>query len=186
MIKKILNCVLFLGVLFFSACMQQPKYDPKKDYSFKASGDIFSNPPKGKTRLYFYRESAFQGSMIRYNISVHYGKFNIDSPFLDAYEFAFFSKPGFAYYVDTQPKESITLYAKTEASHTFSFVPKEDSIYCFMTGVKMGFFIGRPYFVPVDMQTCEKQVAKYMKSDSKQAWEKYKDDFYKKHSQPKK
>lgn len=187
MITKILHCILFLSVLFFSACMQHPKYDPKKDYSFKASDTdtTFSNPQKGKTRLYFYRESAFQGSLIRYNISTHHGKFNVNKPFLKDYEFAFFSTPGFAYYVDIDAKDSITLYAKTESPHTFSFTPKEDFIYCFMTGVNMGFFVGRPYFVLVDMPTCKKQVAKLIKKDSKQYWERYKKDFIKKRAKSK-
>ncbi|WP_158656733.1 hypothetical protein [Helicobacter bilis] len=35
----------------------------------------------------------------------------------------------------------------------------------------MGFFVGRPYFVLVDMPTCKKQVAKLIKKDSKQYWE---------------
>lgn len=49
MITKILHCILFLSVLFFSACVQHPKYDPKKNYSFKTSDTdaTFSNPQKG-------------------------------------------------------------------------------------------------------------------------------------------
>lgn len=177
--------LLILGVLLLTACM--PKYDPNKEYSFKADEQdtIFSNPPQDKTRIYFYRKKAFFGWIVRYYISAHHGDFDVNNPFAKDYEFAFFSKPGFAYYIDIEAKDSITLYAKTEKGYTFSFIPKKDSIYCFEASVSSGFFVGRPYFVFVDMPTCQKQIAKLMKKDSKNLWEKYKEDFYKKREKSK-
>lgn len=171
----LMMCIL--GFMFFGCAGHT--YDPNKDYSFNANpGEIVQNPKPNESRIYIYRPS-MTGVLVSYDITLHTVD-DIENNFQSGY-FVGKSRSGSAFYVDIVPNgESIVLSAKTEARKTFDFVPQPNKIYCVLSGLSMGFFVGRPYFSLVDKKECIKNLQKLLTRESLQQWQKDRENFYKK------
>lgn len=139
MSKKTLWVIIFVGVaMFLSGC--------------GASGQPFSQfatPKQDQGLVYVYRPSSVLGMGVYYDIHVT----NPTNPDLIAGELVNGS------YVEVDvPVGENEIWGRTESKTSVTLDVKNGETYCVKGGVGIGFFIGRPNFEIVDMQTCQAEI----------------------------
>lgn len=139
MSKKTLWVIIFVGVaMFLSGC--------------GASGQPFSQfatPKQDQGLVYVYRPSSVLGMGVYYDIHVT----NPTNPDLIAGELVNGS------YVEVDvPVGENEIWGRTESKTSVTLDVKNGETYCVKGGVGIGFFIGRPNFEIVDMQTCQTEI----------------------------
>lgn len=171
----------FAGIFMLGCSI--PKYDPHKEYGFHIDNadSKLQNPPENKARIYTYRIGTPFGFITNYYISIfNTDDFDAKKPNWANAQFLAKSHISSAYFTDIDPGH-ITLYAKTESRHTFSFEAKANTIYCVESSIRIGFFIYNPNFSLVPQERCIKYVSKYLKDNSQERWEKDFERFKKKY-----
>ena len=117
-----------------------------------ASGQPFSQfatPKQDQGLVYVYRPSSVLGMGVYYDIHVT----NPTNPDLIAGELVNGS------YVEVNvPVGENEIWGRTESKTSVTLDVKNGEIYCVKGGVGIGFFIGRPNFEIVDMQTCQTEI----------------------------
>lgn len=181
-----MRILLFVLSLFIFTGCAKLTYDPQKDYGFD-SGKIKELPPleSGKARIMVFRPSAFQGAMIRYNMSVDLDpKFIDDSDNIDKSTpkiFLGLARSSSAFYRDITPSnKKVVIHAATEAQYNLPLLLQANKAYCLQASVGAGFFVGRPYFVPVEYEKCVEKFLDYYDEDDKEQWLKDEANFIKK------
>lgn len=139
MSKKTLWVIIFVGVaMFLSGC--------------GAAGQPFSQfatPKQDQGLVYVYRPSSVLGMGVYYDIHVT----NPTNPDLIAGELVNGS------YVEVDvPVGENEIWGRTESKTSVTLDVKNGETYCVKGGVGIGFFIGRPNFEIVDMQTCQTEI----------------------------
>ena len=139
MSKKTLWVIIFVGVaMFLSGC--------------GAAGQSFSQfatPKQDQGLVYVYRPSSVLGMGVYYDIHVT----NPTNPDLIAGELVNGS------YVEVDvPVGENEIWGRTESKTSVTLDVKNGETYCVKGGVGIGFFIGRPNFEIVDMQTCQTEI----------------------------
>lgn len=117
-----------------------------------ASGQPFSQfatPKQDQGLVYVYRPSSVLGMGVYYDIHVT----NPTNPDLIAGELVNGS------YVEVDvPVGENEIWGRTESKTSVTLDVKNGETYCVKGGVGIGFFIGRPNFEIVDMQTCQTEI----------------------------
>ena len=117
-----------------------------------ASGQPFSQfatPKQDQGLVYVYRPSSVLGMGVYYDIHVT----NPTNPDLIAGELVNGS------YVEVDvPVGENEIWGRTESKSSVTLDVKNGETYCVKGGVGIGFFIGRPNFEIVDMQTCQTEI----------------------------
>lgn len=117
-----------------------------------ASGQPFSQfatPKQDQGLVYVYRPSSVLGMGVYYDIHVT----NPTNPDLIAGELVNGS------YVEVDvPVGENEIWGRTESKTSVTLDVKNGETYCVKGGVGIGFFIGRPNFEIVDMQTCQAEI----------------------------
>lgn len=139
MSKKTLWVMISVGAaMFLSGC--------------GASGQPFSQfatPKQDQGLVYVYRPSSVLGMGVYYDIHVT----NPTNPDLIAGELVNGS------YVEVDvPVGENEIWGRTESKTSVTLDVKNGETYCVKGGVGIGFFIGRPNFEIVDMQTCQTEI----------------------------
>lgn len=139
MSKKTLWVMISVGAaMFLSGC--------------GASGQPFSQfatPKQDQGLVYVYRPSSVLGMGVYYDIHVT----NPTNPDLIAGELVNGS------YVEVDvPVGENEIWGRTESKTSVTLDVKNGETYCVKGGVGIGFFIGRPNFEIVDMQTCQAEI----------------------------
>ena len=139
MSKKTLWVMISVGAaMFLSGC--------------GASGQPFSQfatPKQDQGLVYIYRPSSVLGMGVYYDIHVT----NPTNPDLIAGELVNGS------YVEVDvPVGENEIWGRTESKSSVTLDVKNGETYCIKGGVGIGFFIGRPNFEIVDMQTCQTEI----------------------------
>ncbi|PPB68387.1 hypothetical protein [Campylobacter hyointestinalis] len=190
--KKIVLTVFALVFAAFalSGCvgtMLEP-YDSNAEYGFRLdenkTSEILQNPENNTTKIFVFREKML-GLFVNYNLSVHYGVFNVSRPFEDKDQTVFigYSELNFGSVTDiTNTDKPATIYAATEAPTTIKFTPKPNLIYRIQSSVMFGWWIGRPDFTLLTKEKCLPFLLgdKYINSSNQAKWQKYKDIFWQK------
>lgn len=179
--------IFVLSLFIFTGCAKLT-YDPQKDYGFD-SKQIAELPPleSSKSRVMVFRTSAFQGSLIRYNMSIDYnpqfdesGK-NIDKATPKV--FLGLARSGSAFYRDVAPSEKAVIHAATEVQYNLPLKLEANKTYCLKAIVGSGFLVGRPYFVPVEYEKCAEKFLEYYDANDKEQWLKDEEKFMKKQAE---
>lgn len=154
------NAIFFL--YFFVACSINRQLVPlaeSKEIGFISDGSfVLQDPPRGKARIYVYRENNHVGSYLGYTLRIEYQP-KTDSkgrPSYNNYQDSLgYMAMGQTFLADVEAGYPIALMARTEATSYILFTPMEGEIYCIKGSMRNGWTMPRPNIVFVDKQTCE-------------------------------
>ncbi len=133
--KKIVltSFALVFAAFAFSGCigksMLEP-YDPNAEYGFRLdeneTSEILQNPENNTTKIFVFRDKML-ALFVNYNLSLHYGVFNVSRPFEDKDQTVFigYSTLNFGSVTDiTNTDKPATIYAATEAPNYYKIYSK--------------------------------------------------------------
>ncbi len=164
----LISCLITLNACYINK--QLVPLAESKTIGFLSDGSfVLQDPPKGKARIYVYRDKSHVGSYLGYTLRIEYQP-KTDSkgrPSYDNYQDSLgYMAIGRTFVADVDAGHPIAVMAKTEATSYILFTPMEGDIYCIKGSMKNGFTMPRPHIVFVDKNTCEEAWIDYFSSSN--------------------